>query len=53
MCGNIDGVVIVPKSLIVDILGATENVYERGSGMRAELRSGVSIKDAYSKYGSL
>jgi 4-hydroxy-4-methyl-2-oxoglutarate aldolase len=51
--GDIDGVVIVPKDLTLDILSAAENVFERESGMRAELRRGVSIKEAYSKYGSL
>jgi len=51
--GDIDGVVIVPKDLILDILAAAEDVYQRESGMRAELRRGVSIKEAYSKYGSL
>lgn len=51
--GDIDGVVIVPKDLTQDILAAAENVFERESGMRAELRRGVSIKEAYSKYGSL
>jgi len=51
--GDIDGVVIVPMELTSDILAAAENVYERESGMRAELRRGVSIKEAYSKYGSL
>ncbi len=51
--GDIDGVVIVPKDLTMGILTAAEDVYERESGMRAELRSGVSVKDAYLKYGSL
>ena len=51
--GDIDGVVIVPKELTLDILAAAENVFERESGMRAELRRGVSVKEAYSKYGSL
>lgn len=51
--GDIDGVVIVPKDITLEILVAAEDVYERESGMRAELRRGVSIKEAYSKYGSL
>ena len=51
--GDIDGVVIVPKDLTMEILAAAENVYERECGMREELRRGVSIKEAYSKYGSL
>jgi 4-hydroxy-4-methyl-2-oxoglutarate aldolase len=50
---DIDGVVIVPGDLTLEVLTAAENVYERESGMREELRRGVSVKDAYSKYGSL
>ena len=51
--GDIDGVVIVPGELTVEVLGAAEDVYRREKGMREELRRGVSIKDAYAKYGSL
>jgi 4-hydroxy-4-methyl-2-oxoglutarate aldolase len=51
--GDIDGVVIVPKDVTLEILAAAEDVFERESGMREELRRGVSVKDAYSKYGSL
>ena len=50
--GDVDGVVIVPKALTLEILAAAENVYERESGMREELRRGVGIKDAYAKYGA-
>ena len=51
--GDIDGVVVVPKEMTLEILIAAEGVFERESGMRRELRSGVSVKDAYAKYGSL
>ena len=51
--GDIDGVVIVPQDLTLDVLAAAENIYDRESGMREELRRGVSVKDAYIKYGSL
>jgi 4-hydroxy-4-methyl-2-oxoglutarate aldolase len=51
--GDIDGVVIVPKDLILDVLSAAEDVHERESGMREELRRGASVKEAYSKFGSL
>ena len=51
--GDIDGVVIVPNHLTMEVLIAAESVFERESGMREELRRGVSVKDAYSKYGSL
>jgi regulator of RNase E activity RraA len=51
--GDTDGVVIVPKALTMDVLAAAEDVFERERGMREELRRGVSVTDAYAKYGSL
>jgi 4-hydroxy-4-methyl-2-oxoglutarate aldolase len=51
--GDIDGVVIVPKAITLDVLAAAEDVFERERGMREELRRGVSVTDAYAKYGSL
>ena len=40
--GDIDGVVIVPQDLTLSILNAAEALHERESGMRSELRGGVS-----------
>ncbi len=51
--GDIDGVVIIPKALTLEILEGAEDVYARESGMREELRRGVSVQEAYRKYGSL
>jgi regulator of RNase E activity RraA len=51
--GDIDGVVIIPKDITMDVLAAAEEIYRRESGMREELRRGVSVTDAYAKYGSL
>ena len=51
--GDIDGVLIVPRELTLDVLQAAEDVYKREKAMREELRRGVSVKDAYAKYGSL
>jgi regulator of RNase E activity RraA len=51
--GDVDGVIIVPGAMTLEILADAEDVFERESGMRAELRRGVSVKEAYSKYGSL
>jgi 4-hydroxy-4-methyl-2-oxoglutarate aldolase len=51
--GDTDGVVIVPQALTMDVLTAAEDVFERERGMREELRRGVSVTDAYEKYGSL
>jgi regulator of RNase E activity RraA len=51
--GDIDGVVIVPKDIVPEILACAEDVYAREGAMREDLRRGVPIKDAYAKYGSL
>jgi regulator of RNase E activity RraA len=51
--GDIDGVVIVPKDLTLEILTTAEDLYRRESGMREDLRRGVRVKDAYAKYGSI
>jgi regulator of RNase E activity RraA len=51
--GDIDGVVIVPKDIIREVLEAAEGVFERERGMREELRRGFSVTDAFAKYGSL
>jgi regulator of RNase E activity RraA len=50
--GDADGVVIIPADVTIEILVQAEDVYARESGMRRELRQGVSIKDAYKKYGA-
>lgn len=51
--GDTDGVVVVPASLTLEVLEAAEDIFAREGRMRAELRQGVSVKDAYAKYGSL
>jgi regulator of RNase E activity RraA len=51
--GDIDGVVVIPKDMTMDVLVAAEDIFEREGSMREELRRGVSVTDAYAKYGSL
>jgi regulator of RNase E activity RraA len=51
--GDIDGVVVVPKDIVTDVLISAEDIYRREGAMRDDLRRGVSVKDAYAKYGSL
>ena len=51
--GDIDGVVVVPHDIILDVLTAAEDVNRRETGMREELRRGVSVQEAFAKYGSL
>jgi len=43
----------VPQDILLDVLNAAEDIHQRESGMREELRRGVPVKEAYSKYGSL
>jgi regulator of RNase E activity RraA len=51
--GDIDGVVIVPRDLTLEVLELAEDIYAREAGMREAIRSGLDVKDAYAKYGSL
>ncbi|MBL8177432.1 MAG: RraA family protein [Bryobacterales bacterium] len=51
--GDTDGVVVVPRALTIEVLQAAEDIFQREGGMREELRRGVSVKEAYSRYGSL
>jgi 4-hydroxy-4-methyl-2-oxoglutarate aldolase len=51
--GDTDGVVVIPQEGTMDVLVAAEDIFERERGMRAELQRGVSVADAYAKYGSL
>jgi regulator of RNase E activity RraA len=46
-------VVVIPRDMTMDVLVAAEDIFERESGMREELRRGVSVTDAYAKYSSL
>jgi regulator of RNase E activity RraA len=51
--GDTDGVVVIPKEMTMEVLEAAEEIFRRESGMREELRRGVSVTEAYKKYGSL
>lgn len=51
--GDADGVVVVPGALTVEVLEAAAEVCLRERGMREELRRGVSVQEAFAKYGSL
>ena len=41
------------RDMTMDVLVAAEDVFERESGMREDLRRSISVKAAYDKYGSL
>jgi regulator of RNase E activity RraA len=50
--GDTDGVVVIPQALTLDVLAAAEEVFQREGGMREELRRGLSVKEAYAKFGA-
>lgn len=49
--GDIDGVVVVPQDLTVEVLQKTESFIERENKMRSELADGVTVSEVYEKYG--
>ena len=49
--GDTDGVIIVPKEKIMDVIDMAEDIHKRESCMRAEMRQGLSFKKAFEKYG--
>jgi len=49
--GDLDGVVIVPKELTLEILLETEKVVQRENKMREELKKGSTVSEVYKKYG--
>lgn len=49
--GDVDGVVIVPKELTVEVLLEAEQFAERENKMRVELASGTTVSEVYQKYG--
>ena len=49
--GDVDGVVIVPQELTLEVLLETEKIVERENGMRVELSKGTTVSDVYRKYG--
>jgi 4-hydroxy-4-methyl-2-oxoglutarate aldolase len=51
--GDTDGVVVIPKEITLDVLVAAEDIFEREKGMRLELQQGLSVTEAFAKYGSM
>ena len=47
---DIDGVVVIPKPLIGEVLDKTEKIMSRESELRAMILSGMDPQDAYKKY---
>lgn len=49
--GDCDGVVVIPKSLAVEVLLKTEEIVKRENAMRADLAQGMAVSDVYKKHG--
>jgi 4-hydroxy-4-methyl-2-oxoglutarate aldolase len=51
--GDIDGVVIVPKELVMDVLQQAEKMAEKENMSRKEFSSGKTPEEVFAKYGQL
>ena len=51
LLGGRDGVVIIPRSIVLDVVTRTEEVVATESEMRAALIGGMDPVDAYNRYG--
>lgn len=51
--GDEDGVVVIPRDALDEVLAKSEEVKEIEDKVRAEVRSGVSVSEVYRKYGRL
>jgi len=48
---DIDGVLVIPKDLVEDLLVETEEIFATEAKMREELRKGVSVTEVQKKHG--
>ncbi|MBN2559563.1 MAG: dimethylmenaquinone methyltransferase [Phycisphaerae bacterium] len=49
--GGMDGVIVVPKEIAMEVLVKAEEIEAREQGMRDDLATGMSFKDAFDKWG--
>ena len=49
--GDIDGVVIVPRPLVEEVLLAAEECYRAERSMKEDLRAGKTMGEVFAKYG--
>ncbi len=49
--GDIDGVVVVPRPLVEEVLLAAEECYQAERSMKEELRAGKTMEEVFAKYG--
>lgn len=51
LLGDINGVVVVPRPLVEEVLVAAEGCYQAERKMKEELRAGKSMEEVFKKYG--
>jgi 4-hydroxy-4-methyl-2-oxoglutarate aldolase len=51
--GDVDGVVLIPKAAVLDVIGAALAKVAAEDRTRDELRNGAKLADVYAKYGVL
>jgi 4-hydroxy-4-methyl-2-oxoglutarate aldolase len=51
--GDMDGVVVIPKGIILEVLEKAVEKMKGEDNVRKELREGVSVKEVFLKYGIL
>jgi regulator of RNase E activity RraA len=49
--GDIDGVVVVPRPIVEEVLLAAEGCYQAERSMKEELRAGRTMAEVFAKYG--
>jgi regulator of RNase E activity RraA len=49
--GDIDGVVVVPRPIVEEVLVAAEACYRDERSMKEELRAGKTMEEVFAKYG--
>ncbi|HVX44252.1 MAG TPA: hypothetical protein VHC49_10215, partial [Mycobacteriales bacterium] len=51
--GDEDGVLIIPRSALDDVLTASEKAKDVEDKVRKEVQAGVPVSEVYNKYGRL
>lgn len=51
--GDLDGVIVVPRDLVIDVLERTEALVDEENGVRAEFESGADPVEIYRRRGRL
>ena len=51
--GDIDGVCVIPKDIVDEVLTAAAEVVEKENTVRANLKKGVSLEEVYRKVGAI